>query len=239
MSTIFKLFIALIICTSAQAHPFKMTAGTWLVADETGKIIQGERTSVSHSIASITKLMTVMVVLDAGQDLNERLGAYTRSELIQLALVKSDNRAAETLCEYFVGGRGPCVHAMNSKARSLNMQETHYVEPTGLSVFNTSTAEDLVKLVIAASKYNEVVAAAKTPQVKIKLRKKWVFFNNTNPIIGRRYDFVVSKTGFINAAGGCIALMVDTDVGRKIVIVLGSKNTHTRIPEAEFIIKNY
>lgn len=239
MNNALKTFFAFIICVSAHASPFKITATSWLVADGGGKIIQGERTQSVHSIASITKLMTAMVVLDSNADLDQKIGPYSRKELIELALVKSDNKAAEALCDSFPEGKIECIHRMNLKAHELGMENTHYVESTGLSVFNVSTAEDLIKLVIAAGQYTEINKAARTPQVKIKLRKKWLIFNNTNPIIGKRYDFIVSKTGFINASGGCIALMVDTDAGRKIVVVLGSKNTRTRIPEAEFIIKNY
>jgi D-alanyl-D-alanine carboxypeptidase len=100
---------------------------------------------------------------------------------------------------------------------------------------NVSTAEELIKIVMAASKYKEIILAARTSEVKIKLKKKWFVFHNTNPIIGKRHDFVVSKTGFINASGGCIVTMIDTEIGTRIVVVLGSKNTRTRIPEAEFI----
>ena len=128
---------------------------------------------------------------------------------------------------------------MNTKARFLGMPDTRYVEPTGLSVFNVSTATDLVKLVIAAKEYPEVVQSAKMSEVKIKLKKKWLVFRNTNPIIGQRHEFIVSKTGYIRASGGCIVMLVDTDIGRRIVVVLGSKNTRTRIPEAEFIAKSY
>lgn len=76
-------------------------------------------------------------------------------------------------------------------------------------------------------------------EVKIKIKKKWLIFRNTNPIIGQRHEFLVSKTGYIRASGGCIVMLVDTEIGRRIVVVLGSKNTRTRIPEAEFIAKNY
>jgi D-alanyl-D-alanine carboxypeptidase len=100
---------------------------------------------------------------------------------------------------------------------------------------NISTAKDLLELTLAASYYPEIVEASKTPQVKIQIKKKWLFFNNTNPIIGKRHNFIVSKTGTTNAAGGCIVMMLDTDIGRRIVVVLGSKNGKTRIPEAEFI----
>ena len=71
------------------------------------------------------------------------------------------------------------------------------------------------------------------------MKKRWFFFNNTNPIIGKRHEFIVSKTGYIRASGGCIVMMLDTEIGRRIVVVLGSKNTHTRIPEAEFIAKSF
>jgi D-alanyl-D-alanine endopeptidase (penicillin-binding protein 7) len=124
---------------------------------------------------------------------------------------------------------------MNEKVRSLGLTKTRFVEASGLSVMNVSTAEELVKIVIEAAKYPEIILASRTSNIKIKIKKKWLVFRNTNPIIGKRHDFVVSKTGFINASGGCIVLMMDTDVERKIVVVLGSKNTHTRIPEAEFI----
>jgi D-alanyl-D-alanine endopeptidase (penicillin-binding protein 7) len=124
---------------------------------------------------------------------------------------------------------------MNNKMASLGLTNTKFIEPTGLSVFNVSTATELVKLVQAASTYSEIISASKTSQVKIKIKKKWIVFNNTNPIIGKRHDFLVSKTGYIRASGGCIVMMLDTDIGRRIVVVLGSKNTHTRIPEAEFI----
>lgn len=219
---------------SAEA---KITAQSWLVADGDGRIIQSENTKQVRSIASITKLMTAMVVLDAKQDLDEKIGLYTRKELIQLALVHSDNRAAKTLCEYYTEGYTKCIFAMNHKAYRLGLSETKFSDATGLGVFNVSTAEELVTLVREAQNYPLIVESSKMSQVKIKVKKKWLIFNNTNPIIGKRHDFIVSKTGYINAAGGCIVMMLDTDIGRRIVVVLGSKSTKTRIPEAEFLAK--
>jgi len=223
----------LLLCSSA--HAVKVTASSWLVADSTGKILQSENIEQVRPIASISKLMTAMVVLDARQDLDEKLGTYTRQELLQLALVKSDNKAAQELCNNYPTGKEQCIHAMNLKAKLLGLENTRFIEPTGLSVFNVSTAKELVILVQEAQKYEQIVNASKSSQVKIKLKKKWIIFNNTNPIIGKRHNFIVSKTGYINASGGCIVMMLDTDIGRRIVVVLGSKNTHTRIPEAEFI----
>jgi len=221
---------------SAAAKPVPITASSWLVADEGGHVIQGENTGQQRSIASITKLMTVMVVLDAKQDLTEFIKPYTRWELIQLAIVKSDNHASELLCNNYPGGRHSCIQAMNIKAQTLGLTKTKYIDPTGLSIMNVSTAEELIKIVLESAKYPNIVEASKTSEVKIKLRKKWMVFHNTNPIIGKRHNFIVSKTGYIRASGGCIVRMLDTDIGRRVVAVLGSKNTRTRIPEAEFII---
>lgn len=134
-----------------KSPAFNVTASSWLVADSNGATIQGDNTQEIRSIASISKLMTAMVVLDAKQDLDEKLKTYTRRELLQLAIVKSDNKAADDLCENYPGGRHDCVLAMNMKARDLGLQNTRFIEPTGLSVMNVSTAEELVKLVMAAS----------------------------------------------------------------------------------------
>ena len=227
--------VSFALLASNQVAAVNVTAKSWLVADGNGKIIEGANTTQQRSIASITKLVTVMVVLDAKQDLDEYIKPYTRREMIQLALVKSDNRASLDLCKHYPGGTVPCVWAMNAKVRSLGLTKTYFVEASGLSVMNVSTAEELITIVMEASKYPEIILASRTSEVKIKIRKKWFIFHNTNPVIGKRHDFVVSKTGFINASGGCIVIMMDTEIGRRIVVVLGSKNTRTRIPEAEFI----
>lgn len=232
---LFLLLVLFISQLSYAASPVKITATSWLVADSNGNVLDGENTNQVRSIASISKLVTAMIVLDAKQDLDEKINAYTRGQLIQLALVKSDNAAAQALCDRYPGGTATCIYAMNMKMKSLGLVNTNFFEPTGLSVFNVSTAQELIKLVQAAQTYAEIVDASKSSQVRIKLKKKWLIFNNTNPIIGKRHSFIVSKTGYINASGGCIVMMLDTDIGRRIVVVLGSKNTRTRIPEAEFI----
>lgn len=234
-----KLITILCMGISSLSFGKEITATSWVVAHGDGEIIQSENMYQIRSIASITKLLTVMVVLDTRQDLDEYFKPYTRKELIQLAVVHSDNRASENLCNHYPGGRTNCVRAMNDKARSLGMLNTNIVDPTGLGVMNTSTAYDLIKLVKSAQHYPEIVSASKMSEVKIKIKKKWLIFKNTNPIIGKRHEFIVSKTGWIRASGGCIAMMLDTDIGRRIVVVLGSKNTHTRIPEAEFIATHF
>jgi D-alanyl-D-alanine endopeptidase (penicillin-binding protein 7) len=243
MWTNYKVFIvSLISCIALTVQAVEviphLTAKSWLVADAEGKIIDGSNTKEVRSIASITKLMTVMIVLDAKQNLEQRVNQYTREQLIDLALIRSNNQAAEALCEAYPTGKHGCIRAMNAKSKELGLTHTTFVEPTGLSIWNVSTAEDLVLLVKAASTYPEIVTASQISEVKIKLRKKWLVFQNTNPIIGKKHKFIVSKTGYINASGGCIVMMLDTDIGHRTVVVLGSKNTKTRIPEAEFIFEN-
>ena len=238
MTHIQKFFTFLFTALTINCWASGVTAQSWLIANEDGKILSGENTKEIRSIASITKLMTAMVVLDAKQNLNE-LKPYTRKELIQLALVKSDNQAAKDLCRYYPAGAHACVYAMNQKAKSLGLTQTKFIEPTGLSVFNVSTAEELIVLITAAKKYPEIVEASGLSEMKIKVRKKWLVFHNTNPIIGREHNTIVSKTGYIRASGGCIVMLMNTNVGKRIVVVLGSKNTKTRIPEAEFLVKRY
>lgn len=220
---------------ASNAFAINITAQSWLETDDQGNLIEGSNITEVRSIASITKLMTVMAVLDNNQNMHEKIGKYTREQLIQLALVKSDNNAAKVLCDNFPGGRFECIRYMNDKANYLGMMKTKFVEPTGLSPMNISTALDLLRLVFEASHYPEIVQASKTAILNIQVGKKTQSFNNTNPIIGKRHNFIVSKTGTTSAAGGCIVMMLDTDIGRRIVIVLGSKNGKVRIPEAEFI----
>ncbi len=224
----------LLVSLSSLAMAEKITATSWLVADADGHVIQSENMYQQRSIASITKLMTVMVVLDARQDLDEFIKPYTRRELIQLAIVHSDNHASEQLCKNYPSGRNGCIKAMNDKARFLGMIDSHFVDPTGLGVMNASTAYDLIKLVRSAEKYSEIVEASNMKEVKIKHKKKLLVFKNTNPLVATK-EFIISKTGYIRAAGGCIVMMIDTNLGRRIVVLLNSKNTHTRIPEADFI----
>ena len=133
----------------------------------------------------------------------------------------------------------PAITQATAPVRNVLANVMTREQPGMVGMGAASTAEDLITVVLEAAKYPEIVQAARTSEVKIKLRKNWVIFHNTNPIIGKRHDFIVSKTGYINASGGCIVMMLDTELGQRIVVVLGSKNTHTRIPEAEFIAKKF
>ena len=245
-SSALVLLSALSVNAGTPSGVVPLTAQSWLVADGNGKILDGNKTTDVRSIASITKLMTVMVVLDAQQDLNEVISTklynrkLTRRELISLAIVKSDNQAATLLCQNYTTGLTGCVHAMNDKAKSLEMNDTKYLEPTGLSIFNVSTAEDLVKLVISASKYPIINEDSNKESIKMSVgKKKTARFGNTNRLVGHGYDFIVSKTGWITKSGGCIVMMLTTERGIRTVVLLGSKNTKTRIPEAKMIALAY
>jgi len=224
--------------TAATTKPVLITASSWLVADGDGTVLESVNADQQRSIASITKLMTAMIVLDARQDLDEKINGITRKDLLQLMLVKSDNHAAEMLCSNYPNGRSSCIAAMNWKAFTLGLPNTHYFDPSGLNVMNVSTAQELVKIVIAASKYSEVVEASNIAQGKIKKKKQYFSFHNTNPLVATK-EFIVTKTGYIRASGGCIVMMLDTKIGRRIVVLLNSKNTHTRIPEADQLALAY
>lgn len=183
-----------------------------------------------------------MIVLDSQQSLDEVIPKklynkqLNRQTLIDLAIVKSDNNAAKILCEYYPSGYDACINAMNEKAKLLQMNNTFFTDPTGLLSTNVSTAEDLIKLVHSASTYNVIVDASNKTVVKYHTNnKKFVQAYNTNPIVGTGIYFLVSKTGFISKSGGCIVMMLETFKGLRTVIILGSKNTKTRIPEARLL----
>ena len=217
----------------------------------TGQPIISENAEVVRPVASITKLMTVLIVLEAEQPKDEiikldwkesrlyhtrlprSVKSLTRDQLIDLALIKSDNFAAYHLCSSYTGGVESCVQAMNQKAHTLGMYSTVYTDPTGLEETNISTARDLIKLIIMAKSYPEIVEATK-PSVEIKVKRHWWQAWNTSPIVRTHDDdVVVSKTGYISSSGGCLVMLMNTEVGQRIIALLGSKNTHTRFPEAE------
>ncbi len=220
-----------------------LTAKSWLVADANNQIIASKDTDAVRPMASITKVMTVLTVIDAKQDLGQYIPynntlKLTREELIELAMVKSDNHAAELLCKNYVGGYGNCIGDMNANAAKYGMRNTTYADATGLSANNTSTAQDLLILLNVAEQNRLITNSSAKTKIEIQHKKKWLIFKQTNPLIGHKHKFIVSKTGTTNAAGGCIILTVETERGLRRVVVLGSKNGRTRIPEAEFIFSS-
>jgi serine-type D-Ala-D-Ala endopeptidase (penicillin-binding protein 7) len=209
-------------------------------------------------IASITKLMTAMVVLDAKQPPNElltvdipdldmlkgshsrlRLGVeLPRSEMLRLALMSSENRAASALCRYYPGGTDACVLAMNAKAVALGMGRSHFSDPTGLSSDNMSTARDLVKMVKAASEYPQIREFSTTPAalVDVPPTGRSVAFRNTNALVrGGTWDIQLQKTGFIREAGRCLVMMANVASKPVVIVLLDSFGKLTRIGDANRI----
>jgi D-alanyl-D-alanine endopeptidase (penicillin-binding protein 7) len=236
-------FLLLLLLLAFNSYGDDLTAKSWLISDEKGNIIQSENTNQVRPIASITKLLTAIIVLESGVDMQEDIkteefGLISRHELLNMALVRSNNQAAMLLCNTYPGGYKMCIKDMNDKLQSLGMVKSKVYEPTGLDPRNKSTAEELIKLVKESVKYPEIIAASSKSGVEIKIRKKWVFFKNTNPLIGTKHNILVSKTGWTKKAGGCIVMYLSTEKGPRVIIVLGSLNTHTRVPEAEFIANN-
>jgi D-alanyl-D-alanine carboxypeptidase len=249
----YAIFILTLVFTlAAQAKP--ITAKSFLVTDNKGQVILERNADRTQPIASITKLMTAIIVLNAHQDLTEELKldfkksnvyhtrlprtlkTLSRGELLDLAIVKSDNFAAWTLCANYPGGVDRCIAEMNHEALEFGMYSTHFTDPTGLDEGNVSNARDLVKLVLVASRHPEITEASGKPLVSIKVKRRWWDFWNTNSLVRRDSDrVIVSKTGYINASGGCIVMLLDTDLGQRVIVLLGSKNTRTRIPELEQI----
>ena len=247
----YLLLLTLLFALTAESKP--ITAKSFIVTDNKGQVISEKNADRTQPIASITKLMTAIVILNAHQDLTEQLklnftNAYkyhtrlprtlktlSRGELLELAIVKSDNFAAYTLCENYPGGVDRCVAEMNHQALEFGMFSTHFADPTGLDEGNQSNARDLVKLVLVASHHPEITDASGKPSVNILVRKRWWEFGNTNPLVRRSDNILVSKTGYIHQSGGCLVMLADTELGQRVIVLLGSKNTRTRIPEAEQI----
>ena len=245
--TLLKKWITWVVVSLATTATAKLitdaddlTARSWLVADADNQILASKDTATVRSIGSITKIMTVLTVMESRPMMDQSLTyskklRLTRQELIEITLVRSDNHAADMLCINHLGGYKKCIQDMNDLAVKYGLENTQFADASGLSPRNVSTAEDLLKLLTIAEKNYLIVGAAGKTKVTIKNKKKWLIFKQTNPLIGHRHKFVVSKTGTTNAAGGCIVLTVETERGLRRVVVLGSKDGRTRIPEAEFI----
>jgi serine-type D-Ala-D-Ala endopeptidase (penicillin-binding protein 7) len=250
-----------------------------LVVDQkSGEALYAKNVDIPTAIASITKLMTAMVVLDAGLDMAQEivvnaedvdrlkgtgsrlaLGTrLTREELLHLALIASENRAASALSRSYPGGRPAFIAAMNRKASELGMKDSHFVDGTGLNSGNRATANDLVKMVDAASRYPFIressgtgsydVSVPGTHVVKIKengkMRKverpvqRHIAFNNTNSLTrNEEWDIGVSKTGFINEAGHCLVMQTNIADQRVIIVLLDSVGKWGRIGDAQRIRK--
>ena len=238
------IILACLLNFSANAQTVPLTAQAWLVADSNGRILEGSNMSEIRSTASITKLMTAMVVLDSSQALDEplkltsRLSSlpkqkYTRGDLMVAMLIKSDNGAAETLAENYPGGRSVFIRTMNLKAQQLGLHNTKFQDANGLGVGNISTAEEVGQMIITAANYEFIRSIGNKTEATLHYeqgkRTRAVGVNNTNQTILKEYrDILVSKTGYTSMAGWCIAFMTDR---RHIVVVLGEPSKIKRMQQ--------
>ena len=236
----------------------KLHSSIALIYDQqTQRPLYTKNSDTQAPIASITKLMTAMVVLDAQLPLKEdiridkadidtlkgtrsrlRVGmSLTRSELLRLALMSSENRAAAALARTYPGGTGAAVAAMNAKALELGMENTHFLDASGLNSDNVSTAHDLVKMVAAASDYTLIHQYTTTASHSVEGRRgRELRFTNTNPLVkSSSWDIGVSKTGYISEAGRC--LVMETTISKRpvIIVLLDSWGKLTRIGDAKRI----
>lgn len=237
---------ATFLVASASASSANIQAKTWLIADGDGNILESENIEVKQPIASITKLMTAMIILDANEDMlveipNKRLRglSVTRLQLLNLAIIKSDNQAADMLCKIYRRGYAGCIEDMNRKAKILGMFDTEFHDSTGLNNGNVSTAKDLILLLRAAEKYTEIVHASNQAVGELvkKKKRRWVKFRytNTNPLVAK-YNVIVSKTGYIKLSGGCLVMSTSIKGQKRLFVVLNSKTTRTRIVDMEQLI---
>jgi D-alanyl-D-alanine endopeptidase (penicillin-binding protein 7) len=211
-------------------------------------------------IASLTKLMTAMVILDAGlvlddpitimrDDLDKLKGSgsrlrvgvtLSRGEMLRLALMASENRAAAALARAYPGGTAVFVEAMNQKAKQIGMRDTHYVDATGLHSRNVSTAVDLALLVNAGYRYPLIRDYSTAESVSIPLRggrtSRAVKFRNSNGLIrSGQWEIGLQKTGYIREAGRCLAMQARISDKHVIIVLLDSVGRHTRIADANRI----
>lgn len=209
-------------------------------------------------IASITKLMTALVVLESKQPLDETVTVLqvdrdkskasasrlavgtklTRSELLHLALMSSENRAAQAVCRAYEGGLPACLKAMNAKARELGMKNARFVDPTGLSSGNVATASDLVKLVIAASHQPLIQEYSTSEQLTVHVGRQLLQFRNTNSLTSKEdWDISLQKTGFTQDAGQCLVMRTNIQHRPTVIVLLNSFGKLTRVADARRVRK--
>ena len=222
-----------------------------VVNQDTKEVYFEKNSSVSLPIASITKLMTAMVVLDSKMPLDETLvinsedvqsyrssrlaggTVLTREEALLLALMSSENRAAYTLGRNYPGGVPSFVAAMNRKAKELGMDHSHFADPTGLMSENVATAEDLTRLLSSAYQYKTIREFSTWPDLTMVIAKRPQKFLNTNRLV-RSGDMNIGlqKTGFINAAGKCLVMQARVNNTPLLLVFLDSVGTQSRFADA-------
>ena len=238
----------------------KLGSSIALIYDERGqRALYTKNASTVAPIASISKLMTAMVVLDAQLPMDEEISiskqdmdtlknthsrmrpgmTLTRGELLKLALMASENRAAAALARTYPGGTEAAVAKMNAKARELGMKDTRFLDPTGLNSGNVSTAQDLVKMVLAAQTYEPIhKATTSSSHLAEPAGYRPLMYKNTNPLVrNTSWDIGISKTGYINEAGRCLVMKATIKQHPVVIVLLDSQGKRTRIGDANRIKK--
>ncbi|MCX7142408.1 MAG: D-alanyl-D-alanine endopeptidase [Proteobacteria bacterium] len=264
-----SLGLALAVCSAdlqarqsashAAASPQKLSlrSSAAIIQDqETGEVLYGKNANTVTPIASITKLMTAMVVLDAAPDLNEIItissedmdslrgthsrlkpgASLTRDELLRVALMASENRAAAALGRTYPGGFDAFLGAMNHKAQMLGMNDSRFGDATGLSSANVSSAEDLTKLVRAAHQYELIRSYTTLTGHEVHVAGRPLAYRNTNRLVSNEsWNIGLSKTGFTNDAGRCLVLQAKLAERKVIIVLLDSWGKLSRIGDANRI----
>jgi D-alanyl-D-alanine endopeptidase (penicillin-binding protein 7) len=251
------LFLTAFAATSLAAPALtpKLKSSSVLVVDQSdSSVLYSHNSDVAAPIASITKLMTVLVVLDAKQPLDEPLEiteeetnlpkpnfsrltvgtVLTRADMMHLALMASENRAAHALGANYPGGMPALVRAMNAKAEALGMTSSRFVEPTGLSSENVASPEDLSKLVIAASRNAVMREYSTDPSYSVRVHRHLVEFRNTDKLVQNPgWNIIVQKTGYIAEAGKCLVMEAVIEGRNVVIVLLDSLGKYTRVADAQ------
>ena len=239
-----------------SAHLALYSASALVIDQETGNALFEKQSGAVVPIASISKLMTAMVVLDAKLDMNEVIAigdddvdelkgtrsrlpvgtTMTRQTAMLLALMSSENRAAHALGRHYPGGMPAFVKAMNQKAQALGMVSSRFEEPTGLSSNNVSTAHDLARMVAAAARYPEIRNFSTTGEASVDINGHIREFRNTNALVrSDTWEIGVSKTGYISEAGRCLVMQARVADKPVVIVLLDSSGKMTRVGDANRI----
>lgn len=226
----------------------------YVVDQNTSESLFDKNSRAVVPIASITKLMTAMVVLDSKSAMTEQIevtdedrdyekntgsrlsvgSVLSREDMLHIALMASENRAAAALSRYFPGGRPAFMAAMNAKAKALGMSDTHFENPTGLTSQNVSSARDLVKMVNAAYQYPMIRKFSTDRSYEVYTGKRTIAYNSTNALVrNSSWDIGLQKTGFINEAGECLVMQATIHDRPMIMVLLDSSGKYSRFADAQ------
>jgi D-alanyl-D-alanine endopeptidase (penicillin-binding protein 7) len=201
-------------------------------------IIDESNADIIRPIASITKLMTAIVALE-NYDLDQIIKVTKKqtvqvSELITRLLVRSDNFAGEMLAKNYPGGRSAFITAMNDRAKQFNLNNTRFIDPSGLGIFNVSTAFEIAKLVAKSYSYDFIRQVANKPEIITTIKTKYgdkqvpVYSNTSRQLLVEFNNIIITKTGFTSGAGRCIAMMVEKNAQNTVIVILGKHTKQQR-----------